>query len=156
MNIKKTVFLLILTFTSSHSAYAGSSDAVIKCKSGSGRTTLTFFDQDIQGNFQGGIFTIDKKSINYLPQYDEKTNKNHPYSWMTVNMKEGVYTLVYQDKQHSLKFYALPSSMKKKEKEGMEAYYRFDGIVESSSSDPRKKSALNKKIWLGCTMSYSI
>ncbi|MCK5725767.1 MAG: hypothetical protein KAH22_02935 [Thiotrichaceae bacterium] len=155
MNIKKILFLLLITVIS-HPVYAGSSDAVIQCKSGSGRTTLTFLDQDIQGHFQGGTFTIDKKSIQYLPQYNSKTNKNNPYSWMTVNMKEGVYTLVYNDNKNFLNFYALPSTMKKKKKEGKEAYYTFNGIVEWRSSDPRSTSILRKKIWLGCTLSYSI
>ncbi len=155
MNIKRTVLLLLIA-SIIHPVYAGSNDALIKCKSGTGRTTLTFLDQDIQGHFQGGTFTVDKKSINYLPQNDNKTNKNNPYSWMTVNMKEGVYTLVYNDGQHSLNFYALPSSMKKKKKEGMETYYQFNGIIESHSSDPRNTSALNKQIWLACTMSYQI
>lgn len=115
MNIKKTAFFLLLAFSTHQSIYAGSSNAEIECKSGSGRTTLTFFDQDIQGYFQGGTFTVDKKSINYLPQYDEKTNKDHPYSWMTVNMKEGVYTLVYKDEK---KLFKLLCSTKQYEKKG--------------------------------------
>ena len=156
MNIKKAACLLLLISVTSHPVYAGSGNAVIECKSGSGRTTLMFLDQDIQGHFQGGTFTIDKESIDYLPQYDSKTDKSHPNSWMTVNMKEGVYTLVYRDDKHFLNFYALPSTMQKKKKAGMEAYYQFNGIVESRSSDPRSTSALNKQIWLGCTMSYSI
>ena len=66
MNIKKSACLLLLISATSHPVYAGSSDAVIECKSGSGRTSLTFLDQDIQGHFQGGTFTIDKKTIKYL------------------------------------------------------------------------------------------
>ncbi|CAA6806536.1 MAG: Unknown protein, partial [uncultured Thiotrichaceae bacterium] len=68
----------------------------------------------------------------------------------------GVYTLVYRDDKHFLNFYALPDTVQKKQKAGMEAYYQFNGIVESRSSDPRSASALNKQIWLGCTLSYSI
>jgi hypothetical protein len=153
---KKTVFLLLLTYSISNPVYAGSDNAVIKCKSGTGRTTLTFFDQDIQGHFQGGTFTVDNKSINYLPQNDHKTNKDYPYSWMTVNMKEGVYTLVYNDGQHFLNFYALPSSMEKKKKDGLKTYYKFNGIVEWRSSDPRSTSVLNKQIWLGCSLRYNL
>lgn len=43
--------------------YAGSADAVIECASASGRTLLQFHDQDVQGEFNGGEFTIDKKTI---------------------------------------------------------------------------------------------
>jgi hypothetical protein len=137
--------------------YAGSGDAVIDCKSGSGRTTLHFLDQDIQGQFQGGTFSIDKKSIEYLPQYDSKTNTDHPFSWMIVNIKEGVYTLFYQDTKHTLNFYALPKSMKKVKKDlGNEEHYQFNAIIDWRSSDPRSTGLLNKQIWLSCTMDYSI
>lgn len=46
--------------------------------------------------------------------------------------------------------------MKKKEKDGLESYYQFNAIIESSSSDPRNTSILNKQIWLGCTMRYRL
>ena len=148
--------LLLSTFLLSAIAYAGSADAVIECKSGSGRTTLDFLDQDIQGRFQGGTFTIDNKSIRYLPEYDSKTNTNNPFSWMIVNMKEGVYTLFYSDTKHILNFYALPKSMKRVKKEGYGEYYHFNAIVDWRSSDPRSTGLLNKQIWLNCTMAYEI
>jgi len=149
----KLFFLLLLI---SLSVYGGSNDAVIECKSGSGRTTLKFLDQDITGNFQGGTFTVDNKSLKYLPQYDGRTGKVNSYSWMIVDMKEGVYTLVYQDKKNALDFYALPKSMKKIKKEGIDAFYQFNAIVDRRSTDPRNLLQLRKKIWLSCTMSYSI
>lgn len=155
INIKQ-IALFLCAFSMSHLVYAGSSDAVIECKSGSGRTTLQFFDQDIQGQFQGGTLSVDKARINYLPLYDAETGDNNPYSWMTVNMKEGVYTLVYQDSKHVLNFYALPSSVEKKTKEGVDTYYKFNGVIAARSSDPRNNSLLSKKIWVGCTMRYSI
>ncbi|SFV52416.1 hypothetical protein MNB_SV-13-1928 [hydrothermal vent metagenome] len=137
--------------------YAGSGDAKIDCKSGSGRSTLSFLDQDIQGQFQGGTFTVDNKSIEYLPQYNSQTNKNNPVSWMIVNMKEGVYTLFYQDTKHTLNFYALPDSMKRVKKDlGNEEHYLFSAIVDWRSTDPRNKEQLKKQIWLTCTMEYAI
>lgn len=153
MNIKKGLLLLLTPLA----IYAGSSDAIIECKSGTGRTSLKFLDQDIQGHFQGGTFIIDKKSIKYHPQNNYETNKDFPYSWMNVNMKEGVYSLVYNDNKGTvLKFYALPKSMKKKKKEGFEAYYNFNAIIDRTSTDPRSSSFLNKQIWLGCSLRYSI
>lgn len=151
-HLNKSILALLLPLT----LYAGSSNAIIDCKSGTGRTTLTFFDQDIQGQFQGGTFTIDKKIIDYAPQYDEKTGKFNEYSWMTVDLKEGVYTLVYNDTKNFLNFYALPKSMKKIKKENFEEYYRFNGIVEGRSTDPRNNKQLKKQIWLGCTLRYAL
>ena len=151
-NIKKSLLLLLTPLA----IYAGSNDAIIECKSGTGRTALKFLDQDITGSFQGGTFTIDKKSIKYLPQYDGRTGKSNSYSWMIVDMKEGVYTLVYNDKKNSLDFYALPKSMKKVNKEGIDTFYQFNAIVDWRSTDPRSLSPLRKKICLSCTMSYSI
>ncbi|MFK5975117.1 MAG: hypothetical protein QM493_01295 [Sulfurovum sp.] len=154
--LKKKLLLLLTPLA----IYAGSADAIIECKSGSGRTTLNFLDQDIQGAFQGGSFTIDNESIKYQPQYDGENDKSYPYSWMNVNMKEGVYTLVYDNhKGIRLNFYALPKSMKEVKKEGFESYYTFNAIIDRETTDPRKKettSRLNKQIWVGCTMRYSI
>ncbi|CAA6821483.1 MAG: Unknown protein [uncultured Sulfurovum sp.] len=153
MNITKTLLLCLTPL----SLYAGSADAIIDCKSGSGRTALSFLDQDIQGQFQGGTFTVDKKKINYQPQYNGETNKHYPYSWMNVNMKEGVYSLVYNDTKGTiLKFYALPKTMEKIEKKGFDSYYKFNGIIDSQTTDPRTSKFLNKQIWVGCTMSYAI
>lgn len=152
IHLKRSLLVLLTPFA----LYAGSSDAIIECKSGTGRTILTFLDQDIQGQFQGGTFTIDKKSIDYAPQYDGKTGKFNEYSWMTVDLKEGVYTLVYNDAKHFLNFYALPKSVTKIKKENFEQYYRFNGIVEWRSTDPRNNKQLKKQIWLGCTLRYAV
>jgi hypothetical protein len=159
IKIKNSLPLLLLPLLSPLALHAGSSDAIIKCQSGSGRTFLSFLDQDIQGTFQGGTFTVDKKTINFHPEHDYKTGKIYPYSWMVVDMKEGVYTLNYYDPKTytTLVFYALPKSVEKIEKEDFDAYYRFNAIVEQRSSDPREKSGrLKKPIWLGCTMRYAI
>ena len=143
-NIKKTLLLLLAPLA----IHAGSNNAVIECKSGTGRTTLTFLDQDITGMFQGGKFTIDNKTITYLPETD--------YATIVPHMKEGVYTLYYYHKNILLEFYALPKSVKKVKKEGVDEFYKFNAVVDWSSTDPRTSSKLNKNIWLSCTMSYSI
>jgi len=148
---------ILLLCLSPLSLYAGSADAIIECKSGSGRTALTFLDQDIQGQFQGGTFTIDKKKIDYKAHYESKTNKFYAYSWMNVNLKEGVYSLVYDDTKGTvLKFYALPKTVEKVDKKGFNSYYRFNAIIDSASTDPRTSKFLNKQIWVGCTLRYGV
>jgi hypothetical protein len=153
----KIVLIALYLFLLPSCLLSGSADAVIKCKSGSGRTVLHFLDQDIQGTFQGGTFSIDGKSIVYAPSYSD--GESNDYSRMIVNMKEGVYTLNYQDKKHHLAFYALPNSVHKIPKEGFDDYYRFSAVVDWRSTDPRSTEwdkRLKKQIWLGCTLSYGI
>jgi len=149
MNLLKSLLLFLTPL----SIYAGSAEAVVECKSGSGRTLLKFFDQDIDGEFRGGTLSIDKKKIKYKSPMDVDKNM----AWMAVNLKEGVYTLVYDDETNYLNFYAIPRTMKKiRKKEKFDAYYKFNAIIDWRSTDPRTDNILDKKIWLGCTIKYAV
>lgn len=137
-------FLLVPMLT-----YAGSASAVIECKSGSGRTALTFYDDDLQAEFSGGILTIDNKKINYQSQYGH----------IISDFRRSVYVLYYKNPNDkiSLDFYAIPKTLKKLENEQDDTSYKFEAVVGAYSSDPRNKSErLNKTIWLTCTLKYSI
>lgn len=149
--------LLLLPLTSLF-IYSGSADAIIQCSSGSGRTILKFYDQDVQGEFNGGTLTIDKSTVNYQNNMSKKKNDSH----MMVNFKKGIYTAYYKDANSILSFYALPKTIEKLERKGYEAFYKFNGIITEVSTDPRKNgkntwhNALEKNIWVGCTLKYSI
>lgn len=130
--------------------YAGSADAVIDCKSGSGRTHLSFLDQDVMASFNGGELTIDKKSINY--------DGNHGY--IISDLKRGVYVLKYYNpkKDTVLDFYAIPKTIEKTKLDNYETSYKFNAVIGGGSTDPRNKhkDLLRKTIWLTCTLKYTI
>jgi hypothetical protein len=150
--MKKTLLIIFAPLA----IYAGSNVAFVECKTGTGRTTLNFLDDDLQGSFKGGTLTIDNKSINYLPDYDSKTGLSNTYSSMVVNMKQGVYTLLYNDTKNLLTFYAIPKSVKKVKKDESGEHYKFNGIIEWTTTDPRNLKKLNKQIWISCKLDYSL
>lgn len=134
--------------------YAGSANAVLTCKSGSGRTLLKFYDQDLTGSFLGGQLSIDKKILKY-----ENEDTKGVHAAMVVDLQRGVYTLNYQAENKTLIFYAIPKSVKRvgSRKYGAE-HYKFTGLIGYRTADPRKVNGemINKTISLSCTLDYSI
>lgn len=73
--MKKIALVLAtaLNLTAAGSAWAGSASAELKCKSGSGRTTLDASIQDIDAIFETARLTIDGETLSYtgLDHVDE-------------------------------------------------------------------------------------
>ena len=144
--MKKLLTLLLLPL----SIFAGSADAEIECKSGSGRTLLNFSDSDGMAMFTGGSFSIDKKKIEL----------NSDYGHIISDFRRGLYVLYYNDpkKDIVLDFYAIPNTMKRTELEEYEDSYKFNAVIGENSTDPREKNRdlLRKTIWLSCTFKYTL
>ncbi|MCK5902806.1 MAG: hypothetical protein KAG28_06630 [Cocleimonas sp.] len=142
------LFLLLISIT----AYAGSADAIIKCQSGSGRTHLKLLDQDLSALFTGGELSIDKKSITF----DHEDDSGRIIS----DLKRGVYVIHYYNTKNdiTLEFYAVPKTIKKTELDDYSTSYKFNAIIGAGSTDPRdkNKNALDKTIWLDCTLKYRV
>jgi len=126
--------------------YGGSQDALITCHSTSGRTQLKIYDMDLEGNFQSGFLSIDGKKI----KYDETSD-----AAIVSHLEKGVYTVyLYTNKAtYFLKFYALPKTVKQL------AYrkgdkYKFKGIIDPATTDPRSKKRINKTIVVECLATY--
>ncbi len=137
--MKKTLAFLLPLLVS-----AGSSDAIIECKSTSGRTMLSFYDTDATGNFNGGELSIDSSTISYDKSADVT---------IVEDLKHGVYTLSYYNKNQFLTFYALPKTVKDKSTNAL-MYYTFSAVISPSTTDPRTQSRLNKTIQVKCTSTY--
>jgi len=141
--MKKLLFLFLL-FSSSLS-FAGSADAILECKSASGRTIFKAALQDLIG-FTSATFTIDGESIHY---------KNSEFGHLVFNAKNKILTLSISDpKLGFLTFYAIPTTFKSLKKKNYEKHYKFEAIIQGL--DPRKNKHQSKEIKLYCELTYSI
>jgi hypothetical protein len=141
--MKKFVFFIFLF--SSSLAFAGSADAVLICKSASGRTVFTANLQDLVA-FTDAKFSIDGQTLIY---------SNSAMGHLVFNEKNKVLTLaINDDKIGWLTFYAIPSTFKTLESKRHRAHYKFKAVIQGK--DPRKDEWQSKEITLDCELTYSI
>lgn len=138
------MLFLILLFTSSV-AFAGSADAVLICKSASGRTVFKAYLQDLAG-FTEAQFTIDGQTLQY---------KSESSGHLVFNEKNKILTISINDaKVGWLTFYAIPTSFKTLKSKRHQAHYKFKAVIQGK--DPRKGEWQSKEIVLDCELTYSI
>ncbi len=137
--------MLIILLCISSSAFAGSNEARLICKSASGRTLFIAGLQDITSMNQCK-FTIDGESIVY-----NETSQSH----VVFDGRRRVFTISIEDKNGNwLVFYAIPSSFKTIRNTNSTENYKFKAIIYGK--DPRKGKSVSKTIELNCELTYSI
>lgn len=140
----KKILFLILLFSSSV-AYAGSADAILTCKSASGRTIFKAALQDLVA-FTSAEFSIDGEKLIYTDD-----SKGH----LVFNAKNKVLTLTINDAEVGwLTFYAIPTTFKTVSKGHHSAHYKFKAVIQGK--DPRKGKYQSKEITLDCELTYSV
>jgi len=141
--MKRLLFLLIL-FNSS-AAIAGSADAVLTCKSASGRTLFKAHLQDLV-SFTDAKFTIDGQTLTY-----SNTEKGH----LVFNARNKVLTIaIHDEKVGWLTFYAIPATFQTIVSKQHRAHYKFKAVIQGK--DPRKGEWHSKEITLDCELTYTI
>jgi hypothetical protein len=138
-------FLFLFFILCSSVAFAGSADAILTCKSASGRTIFQAGIQDLVG-FSWAKFAIDGQEIAY---------DNEGAGQVVFNEKHKIFTLSINDsKKGFLTFYAIPSTFEVIKKSNYEKQYKFQAVIQGL--DPRKGKHQSKNIVLNCELKYSI
>ncbi|WP_413288324.1 hypothetical protein [Bdellovibrio sp. HCB337] len=150
---------MALTTLFTTSAFAGATNAIFECVSGSGRTTLT---ASVPGDFaeHSVTLTIDGK----VAEYFDTIEQTPPYLSIrnsdvavTGDMQKKDYSfLITQQESPSavlLSFTAIPKSIKVKSVSGGERG-SLRAIIQGV--DPRDKSLVTKPIEVKCTYEYTI
>jgi hypothetical protein len=118
------LFLLSCVF-----CHAGSADAVIKGRTGTGRTQLEIHVQDISGSVTYVKLTIDGKSLEIKNCSGKGVHQDVIY-----DPKNKVYTISLQSPEGSLKFWMIPKTQKITRGEYSEKW-TFSAVVQGT--DPR-------------------
>lgn len=140
----KKVFFLLSLFSSSI-AFAGSADAVLTCKSASGRTIFKAHLQDLVA-FTDAAFTIDGQTIKYT-----NDTKGH----LVFNEKNKILTISINDPNVGwLTFFAIPDTFKKVKSAPYSKHYKFKAVIQGKN--PRPNKGQSKEIVLNCELTYSI
>ena len=148
--------ITLLTILSSISAYAGSANALISCKSDSGRTQL---NASVPGDHaeHNVKFSIDGISLDWYSEVNQRTYQTEENSTAHVlgSLKDKNYhfIIVNTDGYKTLTFSAIPSSVKLKQTEYGETA-TLKAIVYGN--DPRENEELSPKITVNCDYSYEI
>lgn len=140
----KKILFFFLIFSSSM-AFAGSADAILTCKSASGRTIFKASLQDLVA-FTNAEFSIDDQTL----KYNDDT-KGH----LVFNAKNKILTIRIEDPKIGwITFYAIPTTFKTLQSKRHEAHYKFQAVIQGK--DPRKDKWQSKEIVLDCDLTYSI
>jgi hypothetical protein len=148
--------LLIVTILLMNSSYAGSDGtAIIKGRSGTGRTLLELHTSDIGHGVKYLKFTIDGKSYEYDLRKDSST-----YGYVVHDHKNKVFTVIIDNKKIIFKFWMIPSKQKIKEQKGTSEKWEFYAYVEATDprefSDETRNRPISPRIYLYCTLDYSL
>ena len=136
--------------------FAGSDGtAIIKGRSGTGRTLLELHTSDIGGGVKYIKFTIDEKSY----EFDVRKEKD-TYGYVVHDRKNKIFTVVVDNKKIDFKFWMIPSKQKITEQKGHSEKWEFYAYVEAT--DPRefhdqtRNHPMSPKIYLYCTLDYNL
>ena len=140
----KSLLFIILLFSSSV-VFAGSADAILTCKSASGRTVFRAKIGDLL-SFTSATFAIDGESLIY---------NDYSKGQVVFNAKHKVFTISINDpKVGWLTFYAIPASFKTITNQRFNQHYKFKAVIQGK--DPRQGKYQSKEITLNCELTYSI
>ena len=128
LKMKKTLLIALSPFLLYGNIYTE-----LQCQSISGKTELTVINPSFSENFESAKLMIDKKTLNYK---EENANNR-----VVNRLRDGVFTLSYEDSVKKLTLYALPKSIKKIESRIIKANYIFEAIISNESTDPRKTNS---------------
>lgn len=149
-------FILLLATALAAFAQAGSGTAKLTCSSASGRTTFTANLQDIVGIFEGGVLTIDGRSLNFPEAGDHDTGD------VVWDPQNGVFTITFShstpDGPVWFRFWAVPNTFQVVSSDrgsSQGAVYTFDGIIEAKEPRP-DKDLITPRIRMSCRLEYRI
>jgi hypothetical protein len=147
--MSRSFIALLLLFTFTCPLWAGSTDAIIRGKTESGRTAFELRVGDIEGAISLVKLTIDGESYTITPtELSRQTVVHDP--------KNGVYVLVLNAGGKEFKLWMIPNTEKIITKGPGSYHSRFAAVLEAT--DPRKKNEgkWTERITIGCTLDYEI
>ena len=145
---KMKTLILSLIFGLSLPAMAGSSDAVIRGKTESGRTEVEIHVGDIDGLIRYVKLTVDGKS------YTMSEADSAPQT-VIRDRENGIYVLILRAGQREFKLWMIPRSEKVTEQGNGFYRSRFAAVIEAT--DPRKSDgSYTPRITIGCKLDWSI
>ena len=141
--------LFVLLALCAHSALAGSSHAIIKGWTGTGRTQLILHIQDMSGDATYLKFTIDGRSF-------EITDADRECESVIYDKKNRVYAVSLKSSRGEFRLWMIPASLKVVRAEPGKEKWTFSAIAVGT--DPRKNEpwTLSPEIELACTLEYDI
>lgn len=152
----KLISFALLAIISIHPAFAGADGtAVIKGRSGTGRTQVEIHTSDIDNGVKYIKFTIDGKSYEFNPR-EEKHRET--YGYIIHDWKHQVFTIFVDNEKIDFKFWMIPGTRKTEPKSPDN--WKFFAYVEGT--DPReytsdtRNNPLSPRIYLYCTLDYSL
>ena len=136
--------------------FAGSDGtAVIKGRSGTGRTLLELHTSDIGEGVKYLKFTIDDKSYEFDVRKDPDT-----YGYVIHDHKSKVFTVFIDNKKIDFKFWMIPEKQKITEQKGTSEKWKFYAYVEATDprgfTDKTRNHPMSPRIYLYCTLDYSL
>jgi hypothetical protein len=145
----------LLALTWSHVASAGSADATLECKSGSGRSALSAILQDIDGGLQRATATVDGESITFEQSDRSAVVFDAAHGVFTISI-EGAPTPRFPNGRF-LRFYALPKSFRGADKtpDG-KGTWSFTAIFRCTEPRKSKEQLLTPDIEVVCKLVYGI
>ena len=152
----KTLAILLLSFFFLTPLYAGSDGtAIIKGRSGTGRTLLELHTSDIGEGVKFLKFTIDGKSYEFDVRKDEET-----YGYVIHDHENKVFTVFVDNRKIDFKFWMIPGKQKITEQKGTSEKWEFDAYVEATDprefSEETRNEPMSPRIHLHCTLDYSL
>ncbi len=152
----KILLITILVVLSTQFTYAGSDGtAIIKGKSGTGRTQIEIHTTDIDNGVKYLKYTIDNKSYEFNLVNDKA---NETYGYVIHDSKNQVFTVFVDNKKIDFKFWMIPGTRETKEDSNHK--WKFFAYVEGT--DPRefteetRNHPMSPRIYLHCTLDYSL
>jgi len=129
--------------------------AIIKGKSGTGRTLLELHTSDIGNGVKYLKFTIDGKSYEFDVRKDQDT-----YGYVIHDHKNKVFTVVIDNTKIDFRFWMLPSKQKITAQKGTSEKWEFEAYVVAT--DPRefdgetRNEPMSPQIHMFCTLDYNL
>lgn len=148
--------ILLLCSVLGNPLIAGSDGtAVIKGRSGTGRTLLELHTSDISAGVKYLKFTIDGKSYEVDVRKDQDT-----YGYVIHDHKHKVFTVFVDNKKIDFKFWMIPTKQKITEQHGTSEKWEFFAYVEATDprefTDETRNDPISPRIYLYCTLDYNL
>lgn len=145
---KMKTLILSMILGLSLSAMAGSSDAIIRGKTESGRTEVEIHVGDIDGLIRYVKLSVDGKS------YTISGADSAPQS-VIRDRENGIYVLVLRAEGREFRLWMIPKSEKISEQGNGVYRSRFAAVIEAT--DPRKgDGSFTPRITIGCQLDWEI
>jgi hypothetical protein len=152
----KIRLISLLTALCTQISHAGSDGtAIIKGKTGTGRTQVEIHTSDIDQGVKYLKFTIDGKSYEFNLREEKK---KETYGYIIHDWKNQVFTILVDNRKIDFKFWMVPGT-RKTEGETQD-HWSFFAYVEATDpreySEETKNEPMSPRIYLHCTLDYSL